>query len=75
MRPEGDRPGVKVMAIEPDSPSAKAGLRPGDLLVYVDGKALLDSSDYVNALREYADKRTFGVLRAGTLLEVTVHYG
>ncbi|WP_290887206.1 PDZ domain-containing protein, partial [Arenimonas sp.] len=33
-------PGVRIAAVTPDSPAAKAGLRTGDVLVKVDGKTI-----------------------------------
>jgi regulator of sigma E protease len=42
---------VLVAAISPNSPAARAGIKPGDRLVQLDGKRLLNRSDLINALR------------------------
>ncbi|MFL5427476.1 MAG: S1C family serine protease [Myxococcales bacterium] len=66
--------GVEIMQVEPGRPAAKAGLRPGDVLVFLDGKPvknvdevhrLLDSSSIGRPLQARA-------LRNGVLLDYTV---
>ena len=43
--PEGV--GAFVMTVEPDSPAAKAGIQPADLITELKGKTLMDSDDLV----------------------------
>ena len=40
-----DRAGALVAQVEPDSPAAKAGLKPGDLITSVDGKTIGNPRD------------------------------
>jgi len=42
--------GIRVGAVDEHSPAAKAGVRPGDLLRSIDGRALSSTSDYGNLL-------------------------
>jgi serine protease Do len=39
--------GVKIESVETDSPAAAAKLRPGDILIQLDGEAIRDSDDFV----------------------------
>src|SRR5690348_1529466 len=43
------RKGALITEVTPDSPAAKAGLKPGDLVVAVDGKPIADAQDLRNA--------------------------
>ncbi|HWP63450.1 MAG TPA: M50 family metallopeptidase [Candidatus Binatia bacterium] len=66
--------GLSFRQVQPDSPAAAAGLRPGDRIVAIDGR-LFDAYDgpllMVEALRAKAGERvTLGILRDGTYEEV-----
>ena len=76
LRQDGDggfrgRPGTEV---EPGRPAAKAGLRPGDLLVFLDGKPVKN----VDEVHRLLDSNSIGrplqarALRNGVLLDYTV---
>jgi S1-C subfamily serine protease len=41
----GRRSGVEVVEVVPESPAERAGIRPGDLLVEVDGRGVEDAAD------------------------------
>jgi serine protease Do len=43
--PNGSMQGALVASVQPDSPAAKAGLQPGDVIVQVDGKAVNNPRD------------------------------
>ncbi len=43
------RKGALITEVTPNSPAAKAGLKPGDLVVAVDGKPIADAQDLRNA--------------------------
>ncbi len=67
--------GLSFREVQPGSPAAAAGLRPGDEIVAIDGR-LFDAYDgplfMVEALRAKAGERvTIGILRAGVYEEVT----
>lgn len=57
------RLGAVIARVEAGTPAERAGLRPGDVVVAIDGRPVEDSSDLRNAI---------GLLRAGTELELTV---
>jgi serine protease Do len=47
-----DQTGVLVQDVSPDGPAAKAGLRPGDILVERDGKPIRDVATFRNGVSE-----------------------
>jgi putative serine protease PepD len=69
----GGRDGALIQEVAPDSPAAKAGIRPGDLVVTIDGKAVENYSELVIAIRNHqpGDKVTLGVVRGGSETTVT----
>lgn len=72
-----DTNGVLIASVMPGSPAAKAGIRPGDVLLSVDGRALPDSSAMLNVIAAVAPGRSADVklLRKGTALEFKVLVG
>lgn len=71
--------GLLVSAIGPDLPAARAGLRPGDLILAVDGTRLANPgyASYDKVARGFQRERAvvFRVRRAGTVLDLTVSPG
>jgi membrane-associated protease RseP (regulator of RpoE activity) len=63
----------KVSAVEPGGPAARAGIVPGDVLVEIFGRSIVenDSRQRFGAVKP-GDKVTFTVLRHGAMERVTV---
>ncbi len=66
--------GVRIASLAPNSPAARAGLKPGDVIVKVDGKAVETLRQYANQLKQYqpGDTITLIVERDGKPLKVTL---
>lgn len=73
--------GVIVVRVLPDSAADNAGLRGlpnskeiGDIVISVDGKPVKDSGELANIISNHkpGDKLTFGVLRDGKQIQLTV---
>lgn len=47
--------GLRVEAVEPDTPAAASGFEPGDVIVEVDGEALPEGRGAFTALREFLE--------------------
>lgn len=67
----GAKPGLIVVSVAPDSPARRAGLRPTDILVAIDGQALRHPPDVTNALanRPLDGLMRLHLLRGGHALE------
>ncbi len=72
-----DTKGALVNAVEPDSPAAKAGLRPGDVITAIDGRAVNNPRDLAAGVADVAPGRTatLAVLRDGAAMERRVEIG
>ncbi|WMW64351.1 trypsin-like peptidase domain-containing protein [Nitratidesulfovibrio liaohensis] len=59
--------GMLVTEVLQDTPAAKAGLRPGDVLVSINGNPVEDKDAYIMLLRNYTHRDTLevGLLREG----------
>ena len=60
--------GVMVVAVEADQPGQDAGIRPGDVVVAIEGQEILDMGNYQDAAalhQERLDPLSF-LLRTGT---------
>ena len=69
----GGQNGALIQEVAPNSPAAKAGLRPGDLVTTIDGKAVENYSEMVASIRGHqpGDKVTLGVTRGGNETTIT----
>lgn len=67
-------PGVRVDAVTPDSPAARAGVQAGDVLVRIDGKPVADLKAFSDLLRGMTPGQTVRavVLRGGAEHELSV---
>jgi Do/DeqQ family serine protease len=66
--------GALVASVVPSSPAARAGLKPSDLVVAIDGQAVEDPNafDYRFATRPIGGASEIDVLRAGKTVKLTV---
>jgi putative serine protease PepD len=65
--PTSGRGGALIQGVTPNSPAAKAGLQPGDLVVALDGQAVTGSDDLVSRIRDHkpGDRVALKVVRNG----------
>ncbi|MBZ0288463.1 MAG: S1C family serine protease, partial [Anaerolineae bacterium] len=73
----GQKTGVLVMSVEPDSPAEKGGLFMGDTILAVDGQAVETGEDLVSSLAGGRIGQTVPVriLRGGQVQEVRITVG
>lgn len=57
----GTSTGVLVNSVEKDSPAAKAGLKAGDVVTAINGKAVAEPSALISAVREAGDGATLKI--------------
>ncbi|MCD9625600.1 S1C family serine protease [Rhabdothermincola salaria] len=71
------RAGAVLTEVTPDSPADTAGLRPGDIVVHLDGAEVLSVSSLVVAIRahEPGDEVTVTVIRDGDTVDLPVTLG
>jgi S1-C subfamily serine protease len=67
--------GALLAQIEPDSPAAKAGLLPGDVVIKIDGVKINGVDDLIRVLDRDRIGRTLAmdVLRMGRLRAIDIH--
>ncbi|HEY1983944.1 MAG TPA: trypsin-like peptidase domain-containing protein [Terracidiphilus sp.] len=73
----GFKNGVLVQQIQPNGPADKAGLKPGDIITTLDGRAIKDGDDLVNeiASRRPGSTIRLGFVRDGKTSDTTVTIG
>jgi S1-C subfamily serine protease len=73
----GVKQGVVVVAVEPGTPAAKAGIRRGDVIVALDGHQVANYADLLGELRATTPGRTaqVTVVRDGTRKTLSVTIG
>ncbi|MGH6777437.1 MAG: DegQ family serine endoprotease [Bradyrhizobium sp.] len=66
--------GALVASVVPNSPAARAGLKPADLILDIDGQTVEDPNafDYRFATRRLGGTSQLDVLRAGHMIKLTV---
>lgn len=73
-----DRPkGALINSVDPDTPAAKAGLRPGDVVLSIDGQAVEDAFDLPKRIGnlEPGKQIKLGIWRDRKSMEVTATLG
>ncbi|MBW6401268.1 Do family serine endopeptidase [Roseomonas sp. HJA6] len=72
-----DAKGALVSAVEPDSPAAKAGLQPGDVITAINGTRVQTPRDLAAGVADVApgQSATLAVLRDGNAMERRVEVG
>jgi serine protease Do len=73
----GFKNGVLVQQVTPNGPSDKAGIKPGDIITTIDGRAIKDGDDLVNeiASRRPGSTIRLGFIRDGKPTDATVTIG
>ncbi len=73
----GKPEGALVRSVEPDSPAAKAGIEPGDIIVRFDGKAIEKSVDLPRIVgnTKPGARSTVTVFRRGSTKDLTITIG
>jgi S1-C subfamily serine protease len=71
--PTGNQDGALVQDVASGSPAAKAGLRPGDLVVGIDGQSVADQGELAARIRAHqpGEKITLKVVRGGNETTIT----
>ncbi len=73
----GFKNGVLVQQVQPGGPADKGGIKPGDIITTIDGRAIKDGDDLVNdiASRRPGSSIRLGYLREGKQGDATVTVG
>jgi S1-C subfamily serine protease len=71
---EVEKPGLNILTVIPGSPAVKAGVKPGDRLVAINGKPINSVEDYREASQEWEPTRVYDIVRGNQLLTLTLHF-
>ncbi len=73
----GFKNGVLVQYVQPGGPAEKAGLKPGDIIITIDGRPVKDGDDLVSdiAARRPGSSARLGYMREGKQADATVTIG
>jgi serine protease Do len=73
----GFKSGVLISNVQPGGPGDKGGLKPGDIIISIDGRSIKDGDDLVNdiAIRKPGSSAKLGYLRNGQQETATVIIG
>ena len=73
----GFKNGVLVQEVQPGGPADKAGLKPGDIIISIDGRSIKDGNDLVDeiASRRPGSTVRMGYMRDGKQADTTVTIG
>jgi Do/DeqQ family serine protease len=72
-----DEPGVLIIQVAPNSPAARSGLRPGDVIKKIDGKVITESSQVQRAVEasSVGGRLQMELRRGGQLITLMVQPG
>lgn len=68
----GERPGVKVLQVTPDSPAASAGMQAGDQIVGLDGLPVATAADLIPPVLAASEPVKLSIERAGSEKPINV---
>jgi serine protease Do len=73
----GFKNGVLVQEVQPSGPADKAGLKPGDIIITIDGRNIKDGDDLVSVIASRSPGSTIrlGYMRDGKQADTTVTIG
>ncbi len=73
----GFKNGVLVQQVQPGGPADKAGIKPGDIIISIDGRSIKDGDDLVNDIagRRPGSSLRLGFMRDGKQQDTTVTVG
>ena len=64
--------GVLVTSVDPGSAADKAGLKAGDVIVFIDGNSIRTPNDFSREMRARSSKASLRVIRAKQEQEISV---
>jgi S1-C subfamily serine protease len=72
---EMNKPGLLIGSLLPGSPAFKAGVKLNDRLLAVDGRAINNFNDYIEATEEWVPTHTLDIIRGNELLTIKIDLG
>jgi hypothetical protein len=73
-RPElGDKPAIRILAVDPNSAAARGGVRPDDLILAIGDEAVGDAPTFAAVIATRTGSTVLRVLRGNQTIELTVN--